>query len=76
MEFIKWMDKNPMWLKLVLSLPVLDIAWAVYRILKGIDKKNTLLLVIGILWIIPGSVICWLADLICVIIYKQPKLLK
>jgi len=54
---------------------MLNIAWAVYRICKGIDTKNTWMLVAGILWIFPGSVICWVVDLICTIIYKKPTVL-
>lgn len=70
---IKAMDKMPWIVKLILCLPVLDIVWAVYRIIKGLEKKNGLMILIGILWIIPGAVICWLLDLICTIIYKRPK---
>lgn len=70
---IKAMDKLPWIVKLILCLPVLDIVWAVYRIIKGLDKKNGLMILIGILWIIPGAVICWLLDLICTIIYGKPK---
>ena len=35
-DIVKAFDDMPWILKLVLCLPVLDIAWAVYRIVKGI----------------------------------------
>lgn len=62
------------WIKLLLCIPALNIAWAVYRIIKGLDKKNTLMVVVGVLWIIPGVIFAWLIDLICVLIWKRPKL--
>ena len=62
-NIIKAFDDMPWILKLVLCLPVLDIAWAVYRIVKGAHEKKTGTLVAGILWIIPGSVVCWLISL-------------
>lgn len=74
-DIIKGYDNLPWIIKLILCLPVLDIAWGVYRILKGIDEKKIATLVAGILWIIPGSVVCWLVDLICTICYKKPNIL-
>ena len=74
MSFVKWMDKCPLWLKVVLALPALDIIWAIYRIVKGVAKKNTLLIVVGILWIIPGAVFAWLVDMVTILIGKKPIL--
>lgn len=74
-DLVKAFDQLPWLVKLLLCLPALNIAWAVYRIVKGISEKNTLVLVAGILWIIPGAVICWLADLVCTILYKKPTIL-
>ena len=73
-SFVKAMDGLHWLLKLLLCIPVLDIVWAVYRIVKGAAvSKNVLTLVFGILWIIPGSVFCWLIDFICVLIWKEPR---
>jgi hypothetical protein len=71
-DIVKAYDKLPWIVKLILCLPVLDIAWAIYRIIKGAATKNVLMLVVGILWIIFGCVITWLVDLICTIIWKRP----
>ena len=70
--FISAMDNLPWIVKIILCIPVLDIVWAVYRIVKGATEKNILTLVFGILWIIPGSVICWIIDLVTTIIFKKP----
>ena len=73
-DVIKSLDNLPWIVKVLLCLPGLDLVWAVYRVLKGISEKKTATLIAGILWIIPGSVVCWIVDLICTICYKKPKL--
>ena len=67
------MDNLPLIVKLILCIPALNIAYAIYRIVKGATTNNMLMLVIGILWIIPGAVFAWLIDLVCVILYGNPK---
>lgn len=71
-NLIKSFDDMPWVLKLILCLPVLDIVWAIYRICKGADTKNTLMLVVGILWLFVGTTITWIVDLICTIVSKRP----
>ena len=73
-DVIKSFDNLPWIAKLILCLPVLDLVWAIYRIIKGATEKKTVTLVAGILWIVPGSIICWVVDLICTICYKKPTL--
>ena len=73
-EFIKLMNDLPWIVKLILCIPALNIVWAIYRIVKGVSTQNLVLTVIGILWIVPGSVICWIFDLVTVLLYKHPKL--
>ena len=73
-DFIKAIDNLPKLIKLILCIPVLDIIWAIYRIIKGVTKNNALLVVIGILWIVPGSMFGWIVDIITVILYGHPKL--
>ena len=74
-DVVKSFDNLPWLVKVLLCLPVLNIAWAIYRICKGADTKNTLMLVVGILWIFVGSTVLWLVDLVCTIIYKKPVVL-
>lgn len=73
-NFVKAMDDLPWIVKIILCLPVLDIVWAVYRIVKGVSSKKVLTLVFGILWIIPGSVVCWVIDLVCTLLFSRPTL--
>ena len=71
---IKALDELPFILKLILALPVLDFIWAIYRIIKGVTTDNLFLLVVGILWIVPGAFFCWIADIVSIILYKHPIL--
>lgn len=72
--FVKWFDKAPVWLKIILALPVLDILWAVYRIVKGAAYGKVGLIIIGILWIILGWGVLWIIDIVSIIIKKHPIL--
>ena len=73
-EFIKAIDNLPWIVKIILSLPGIDLVWAIYRIIKGIEKNDVVLIVVGIIWIIGGCTITWLWDIITTLLYKHPKL--
>ncbi len=74
-DLVKAFDELPYIAKLLLCLPVLNIAWAIYRIVKGATTNNVVMLVAGIVWIFFGCFITWLVDLVCVILYKKPTVL-
>lgn len=68
-------DELPYIVKLLLCLPVVNIVWALYRLIKGIETSNSLLIVVGIIWILLGFWILWLVDFISVLIYGKPVVL-
>ena len=74
-SFIKAIDDLPFALKVVLCLFGLDIVWAIYRIVKGVDKKDNFLLIVGIIWVIGAFSIAWLVDLVTVILNKDNPIL-
>lgn len=74
-SFVSWMDNLPLWAKIVLALPVLDIMWAVYRILKGAAYAKTGILLGGILWLLLGWGILWIIDIISIAIKHNPVVL-
>ena len=74
-DIVKSFDNLHWGLKLLLCLPVLNLAWAIYRICKGATTKNTLMLVVGILWIFIGTTVLWIVDFICTIISKHPTVI-
>ncbi len=75
-DFLKAIDGLPFIVKLVLCLPFVDFAWAIYRIVKGVANKDTFMLVIGIVWLVGAISIGWLIDLITVAIYKERPILS
>ena len=66
--FIKWMDDRPRIVKILFCLPFIDIIWGVYRLLGAIAAKDTLRLVLAILWIVFAGFVGWVLDLVCIII--------
>ena len=74
-NFIKAIDELPFALKIVLCLFGLDIVWAVYRIVKGVAKKDNFLLIVGIIWVLGAFSIGWLVDLVTVILNKNNPIL-
>ena len=70
-DLVKSFESLPKIAKIILAIPCLDIIWAIVRIIKGVAYKNAGTLIAGILWIIPGAIVCWLADLICAILGKD-----
>lgn len=63
----KAFDELPLIVKILLALPGLDIIWVVYRIIKSVEKKNTLGIVLGIVLIIVGIPFLWLVDILTLI---------
>ena len=70
-DLIKAIDNLPWIVKLILCIPVLDIVWAVYRIMRSIDRENLIGIVLSILCIVPGAAFVWVFDLICVALNKK-----
>lgn len=71
---VKWFEKAPVWLKVIFALPLLDIIWGIFRIVKGATKGKPGLIIIGIIWVILGGPIFWLIDIISILIKKHPVL--
>lgn len=56
----------PLWLKVVLALPVFDwIVYGLYRIFGGH-------IIAGIIWIIFGWNILWIVDIITIVLHGKP----
>ncbi len=72
MQFTKAIDNLPRIWKLVLCIPVLNIVWAIWRILKSVEHGNILELILAILWIIAGCTILWILDIVWIILYNYP----
>lgn len=68
---VAWMDKQSKLVKVILALPVIDIVWVVYRILKSAGQKDTLGVVLGIILIIVGLPFLWLIDIITIVLNNE-----
>lgn len=63
-EIVKFIDGLPWIIRVILALPGIDgIAYGIYRIAKGIYKKDNTMLFVGILWLVFGVVLFWIIDL-------------
>lgn len=70
-DFIKALDELPLLVKIILALPVIDIVWVIYRIIKSAVSDNTLGIVLGVLLLIIGIPFLWLIDIITLIVYNK-----
>ena len=70
-DFIKALDELPLLVKIILALPVIDIVWVIYRIIKSVASENTLGIVLGVLLLIIGIPFLWLIDIITLIVYNK-----
>lgn len=74
-DIIKAYDNLPWIVKLILALPFIDgLAWGLYRLIKGIHKKDLVLIIAGIVWLFVGWALLWILDLVTVILYKKPTI--
>ena len=73
MAFVKWMDSQSKLVKILFCLPVIDILWGIYRILKEtcVKQINIVRLVLAIAWVIWAGFIGWLLDLVCIILFDH-----
>jgi hypothetical protein len=71
-DLVKFFDGLPWIVKLIFALPGLDgILWGIYRIAKGLSTNNTMLVLIGILWIVLGFAILWIIDIVSILLNKK-----
>lgn len=70
-DFIKTFDELNLVVKIILALPLLDIIWVVYRLIKSIDQNNTLGIVLAVLLLIFGFPFLWLIDIITLAISNK-----
>ena len=69
--YVNWMDNNPLWLQVVLALPILSITWIIYRLLKSLDEGNTVGIVVAILLLLFGWLFLWLIDIITLLLMRK-----
>ena len=63
-SLIKSFDNLPLIVKIIFALPLLDILWVVYRLIRSIVHNNVLGIVLAVLLIVIGLPFLWLVDII------------
>ena len=61
-EYIKTFDELPIWAKILLALPVVDIVWGIYRLFKSIKNQYTLGVVLDSVASAVQGKILWFED--------------
>lgn len=74
---IKTIDGMPWIIKIIFALPILDglVYGLLYRLPKGLVKKDNFQIIIGILWFFLGAAVLWIVDLITVLLNKKVTVL-
>lgn len=65
--FVNAFNGLPKLVKVLLALPVLDIVWVIYRIVKSASKKNVLGVILGVILLVIGIPFLWLVDIITIV---------
>ena len=70
-------DALPKWVKILLQLFLGSLIGGIYRILKFLETKNAVTLVVGILVLVTGigNAIAWVVDLVTQILYGKITIL-
>lgn len=76
-DLVKAIDSMPWIVKIIFALPGIDgiVYGLLYRLPKGLIKKDLVQIIIGILWFVLGIAILWIIDLITVVLYKKVTVL-
>lgn len=72
-DLVKTIDGMPWIIKIIFALPGIDgiVYGLLYRLPKGLIKKDIVQIVIGLLWFFLGFVILWIIDLVTIILNKK-----
>ena len=76
-SFTKMYEDLPKIVKIILQLILGGLIGGIYRILRFVETKNVVTLVVGILVLVTGigNLIVWIADLITEILYNRITIL-
>lgn len=66
-EYIAFFDGLSKPLKVLFAIPMLDITWVIYRLLKSLDSNNTVGIILAIVMIFFAPFL-WIIDIVCILI--------
>jgi len=76
MQFTRWMEQQPLVVKVIIALPFLDVIWGIYRLVKAINSKSNEAVIIAIVLLLLSGYIWWLVDLIALIMTGKVLFVK
>lgn len=69
MKYAKAFDSLPSIVKILLTIFFDFVTGGLYRLMKGLDKKDVVKIVAGIIWFFTGGcIIGWIIDIFCIIV--------
>lgn len=71
-EFCKFLERQNIFVKILLAFPVLDLVWGVYRLFGAIDSGKLSNIVLAALSIFPGAFFMWILDIGSIIFTGKP----
>lgn len=69
-SFIKWMDDLPLVVKVIFAI-FIDVIWYVYRFFKSYKAKNTLHMVLAVVFCLLLGWFSWIFDAIMLAVGKK-----
>ena len=70
-SYIKWMNSRSKLVKILFCLPIIDILWAIYRIVGAVKNRNIIHLILGLIWVFFGPSFGWILDLASIILFDH-----
>ena len=65
-DLINQIDALPLIVKIILAIPALDIVWGIYRIIKAVDTKNTVGIIVAIVLLFVPFM--WIVDILMILL--------
>ena len=70
-SIVKSFDSLPKIIKFIFALPVLDIIWAVYRLIRSIAKKSVIATVLAVIMLVVCPILFWIVDMITILLFNK-----
>ena len=70
-SIVKSFDSLPKIIKFIFALPVLDIIWAIYRLIRSIAKKSVTATVLAVIMLVVCPILFWIVDMITILLFNK-----
>ena len=70
-SIVKRFDSLPKIIKFIFAFPVLDIIWAIYRLIKKKKKKSVIATVLAVIMLVVCPILFWIVDMITILLFNK-----